>query len=77
MASGGGQILGGIPTFISQRHEASRAELQAESSREQSRADQDSDYKQAGDKLLSTVLDKLSEIERSQAQAMSGIARMG
>lgn len=77
MASGGGQILGGIPTFISQRHEASRAELQAESSREQSRADQDSDYKQAGDKLLNTVIDKLAEIERSQAQAMSGIARMG
>lgn len=73
----GGKILGTVPQIVGQYLEASKADHQSKSAREQTKADNENDYKQAAEKLISSVIDKMSEIQRAQSQAMSSIARMG
>jgi hypothetical protein len=73
----GGKLVASVPQLIAQHFEASKSDHQAKSAREQATADNEGDYKQAAEKLIASVLDKMSEMQRAQAQAMSSIARMG
>ncbi|MEJ0017880.1 MAG: hypothetical protein WDN25_15185 [Acetobacteraceae bacterium] len=77
LSTEGGKVLGAGGNIVAQYIEAHKAELQADSQRESSRAEDDSEFKQAAEKMIATVMDKMSEIERAQAQTMSSIARIG
>ena len=72
-----GKMVGAGLQMGSQFKDASRAEHQAKSAKEQSLADTEGDYKQAAEKLIASVLDKMSEMQRAMSQTESNIARMG
>ena len=77
LAAEGGKMTGAFFQLGAQYLEASKTEHQAQSAREQAKADNESDYKQAAEKLIASVLDKMSELQRLQSQTMGNIARMG
>ena len=78
LTSEGAKALATVPQIVGQYvFEASKAEHQAASARQQAGADNESDSKQAAEKLVSTVLEKLTAIQQAQSQMMGSIARMG
>ena len=77
LVSESGKMLGAFGQMGSQFMDASRAEHQAKSAREQSVADTEGDYKQAAEKLIASYNDKMSEMARTQSETMKNIARMG
>ena len=72
-----GKMIGAGLQMGSQFMDASRAEHQAKSAREQSVADTEGDYKQAAEKLIASVLEKMGEMQRALSQTEGNIARMG
>ncbi|WEX91755.1 hypothetical protein PZN02_006070 (plasmid) [Sinorhizobium garamanticum] len=54
-----------------------KAKLEAESTKMRSRADDESEFKSAYEKMIQDVLEKLSEVRRADADTRSKIANMG
>ncbi|GLS33048.1 hypothetical protein SAMN04488498_1465 [Mesorhizobium albiziae] len=54
-----------------------KAKLEAEGTKMRSRAEDESEFKSAYEKMIQDVLEKLSEVRRAEAETMSKIANMG
>jgi hypothetical protein len=70
-----GKIMGSGLTFGGQIFEVMKTEEQARAQREQTRAENESDFRQSAEKMIANVLEKMSEIQRAQSQAITTIAR--
>jgi hypothetical protein len=73
--SEGGKIAGGVFNIAGQWTEATKAEEQARGQREQALAENEGDFKQAAEKAIANVLEKMAEIQRAQSQAITTIVR--
>lgn len=74
---GSGKIGAAFFNLGAQQFEARKADHQAVSARIQAQVDNETDAKQAADKMIATVIDKLAEIQRAQTQAEQSILRIG
>ncbi|MBB6413998.1 hypothetical protein [Mesorhizobium sangaii] len=72
-----GKIAGAAFKMGATGEQEKKAKLEAEGTKMRSRADDESEFKSAYEKMIQDVLEKLSETRRAEAETRSRIANMG
>ncbi|RWP02739.1 hypothetical protein [Mesorhizobium sp.] len=72
-----GKIAGAAFKMGATSEQEKKAKLEAEGTKMRSRADDESEFKSAYEKMIQDLLEKLSETRRAEAETMSRIANMG
>ncbi|ULJ74436.1 hypothetical protein [Rhizobium gallicum] len=72
-----GKIAGAASNMGATMEQEKKARLEAESIKMRSRAESESEFKTAYEKMIQDVLEKLSEVRRAESETRSKVANMG